>query len=178
MAENDNRRIDSYIETEPRNGDRLSANAQMHSIASDAERPAFSRGDTAELVRPAALQNAMDSQNAAADSESPQPPWYKRVFLRKLGYALIALIIALTIWGYVLMSENPQRTKRVENVRLSIDGGSEASFRMRNLIISEDMTSHLPSVTVNVRTTLNELPRFDSALGEVVTASINLKQSL
>lgn len=179
MAENDNHSIDSHIETEHRSGERSSANVQTqsgapHSASSVTERPAFKRGDTAELVRPAALQGAPYSKSAETDGDAPKPAWYKRAFFRKLGYALIALLIALTIWGYVLMSENPPRTKRVENVRLSIDGGSEASFRMRNLIISEDMTSYLPSVTVNVSTNLNELPRFDSALGEVVTASINL----
>lgn len=109
-----------------------------------------------------------------AQEDEPALPWYKHTFFRKLSYALIALLIAVTVWGYVLMSENPVRIKRVENVRLSIDGGSEASFRLRDLIVSEDLSSILPTVTVNVETKLNDLPRFDSALGDVVSASIDL----
>lgn len=106
--------------------------------------------------------------------EKPKKRWYQNTVLRKIGYALIALIIAVTVWGYVLMSENPVRIKRIEKVRLSIDGGSEASFRLRNLIVTDDLTKLLPTVAVNVQTRLDQLPRFDSAIGDVVTATINL----
>ena len=157
MTENDNRSFETNIAAEAR------AETRSEVPLSPAQPPASAARDT------------YGAQAAKADAEvKHKVKWYKRPFLRKLGYALIALIISLTIWGYVLMTENPERTKRVENVRLSIDGGSEASLRMRNLIISEDMTSLLPTVTVNVATNLNDLPRFDSALGEVVTASIDL----
>lgn len=101
-------------------------------------------------------------------------PWYKRTLFRKLRYGFIAILIALVLWGYVLMSENPVRIRKVDDVRLSFAGGTEADLKARNLIISGDVDKILPNVTVNVRTTLNDLPRFNNAVGEIVSASINL----
>ena len=101
-------------------------------------------------------------------------PWYKKPFIRKIGYALIALFIALTLWGYVLMSENPVRIKRVNNVSLSFESGSEADLKSRGLIISGDIGSILPEIAVNVRTTLNDLPRFNASMDDIVTATISL----
>ncbi|MBR5949227.1 MAG: hypothetical protein IKZ82_11385 [Clostridia bacterium] len=116
-----------------------------------------------------------ESSADARIDEEPRLPWYKRAFFRKLGYALIALLISVTVWGYVLMSENPVRIKRIEDVRLSIDGASEANLRIvKNLIVSDDLSRLLPTVAVSVETRLNQLPRFDSAVGDVVTASITL----
>ena len=138
--------------------------------ASPAPRPPASEERSATATAP-----VLPSQSAKSESaEEPKKRWYQSTFLKKIGYALIALIIAVTVWGYVLMSENPVRTKRIENVRLSVYGGSEADLRSRNLIVTDDLTSLLPTVTVNVQTRLDQLPRFDSAIGEVVTATINL----
>lgn len=114
-----------------------------------------------------------DVSISAAQNSGPLP-WYKRTFFRKLRYALIALLIALTLWGYVLMTENPARIKRVEGVRLSFVGGSEADLKARGLIISGDIESILSDVTVNVRTTLTDLPRFNSAVNDIVTATISI----
>ncbi len=124
--------------------------------------------------RTVSAAEASSGAGAEGGEAEQKPRWYKRPFIHKLGYGLLSLLIAVTIWGYVLMSENPVRIKRVDNVRLSIDGGSEASFLQRNLIVVDDLTSLLPTVSVNVETRLNDLARFDSATGNVVTAYINL----
>lgn len=117
---------------------------------------------------------SFDRPTANKTPDDKDLPWYKRKFVRKLRYALIALLIALTLWGYVLMSENPVRIKKVEDVRLSFAGGNEADLASRKLIISGDIDQILHNVTVNVRTTLNDLPRFNSSVGDIVTATINL----
>ena len=101
-------------------------------------------------------------------------PWRKRPIVRKICYGLISILIALTLWGYVLMTENPVRIKTVEDVRLSFEGGGEADLKARGLIVSGDISSQLPNVDVNVRTTLNDLPRFNSSMGDVVTATVAL----
>lgn len=101
-------------------------------------------------------------------------PWYKAAFFRKIGFALISAIVALTLWGYVLMKENPTRIKRVANVKLNFEVGAEADLKARGLIVKDDINALLNDVTVNVRTTLNDLPRFNNAMTDVVTASINL----
>lgn len=138
--------------------------------ASSAPRSPASEERSATASAPVLPEQGIKNES----DETPKKRWYQNTVLRKIGYALIALIIAVTVWGYVLMSENPVRTKRIENVRLSVDGGSEAGLRSRNLIITDDLTSLLPTVAVNVQTRLDQLPRFDSAIGEVVTATINL----
>lgn len=111
-------------------------------------------------------------QNTTVDDKDL--PWYKRKLARKLRYAFIALLVAVTLWGYVLMSENPVRIKRVENVSVSFAGGNEADLKARGLIISGDIDSVLTNVDVNVRTTLNDLPRFKNSVGDIVTATVNL----
>ena len=136
--------------------------------SADSQSPALERSATASA--PVLPEQGVNNDGDGA----PKKRWYQNIVLRKIGYALIALVIAVTVWGYVLMSQNPARTKRIENVRLSVDGGSEAGLRSRNLIIVDDLTSILPTVTVNVSTTLKDLPRFSTAIGDVVTATINL----
>ncbi len=101
-------------------------------------------------------------------------PWYKRTVFRKIGYAIIALLIAITLWGYVLTTQNPVRIKRVENVKVRFAGGNEADLKARNLVITGDLDSILSDVAVNVRTRLNDLPRFDNSVGDVVTATVNI----
>lgn len=110
----------------------------------------------------------------SADVETEKPPWYKRTLIRKLGYALLSLLVALSLWGYVLMRENPARVKRIDNVRLTIEGGGEADLRARNLVINGDISTLLPSVAVNVNTTLNDLPRFSHTVGDIAGATISL----
>ena len=152
------------------------ANSEREASALPPSERVSAAGDTqlAHAVSRGEILPSASSEKAAEAQSDVRVPWYKHAFFRKIGYALAALLIAVTIWGYVLMTENPVRTKRIENVRLSVDGGSEAGLRSRNLIISDEITSSLPSVAVNIRTTLYDLPRFNSALGEIVSASINL----
>lgn len=192
MTANDNR-TDNHIEEKAVASDAQSgssgelfagagstANASVHAQTSSAEARSKENAQPADGVTSSAPSRAeiIPPSNAGEKAADPvvetRVPWYKHAFFRKIGYALAALLIAVTIWGYVLMTENPARTKRIEDVRLSVDGGSEAGLRSRNLIISDEITSSLPSVAVNIRTTLNDLPRFNSALGEIVSASINL----
>lgn len=115
----------------------------------------------------------IDTEKEAAKAEA-RLPWYKRPFFSKIRYAIIALIIALTLWGYVLMSQNPARTKAVENVKLNFEVGAESDLKSRGLIVNDDLNELLSTVTVKVRTTLNDLPRFNSSMTDVVTASISL----
>ncbi|GEM_PF-192133 len=115
----------------------------------------------------------IDTEKESGKAETDLP-WYKRTFFRKIRYALVALIIALTLWGYVLMSQNPSRTKTVENVKLNFEVGAESDLKSRGLIVNDDLNELLSTVNVNVRTTLNDLPRFNSSMTDVVTATISL----
>ncbi len=126
------------------------------------------------MMREGATGNFKRIEGEVAKADEKDLPWYKRTVFRKIRYAIIAVLIALTLWGYVLMSENPVRIKRVENVRLTFAGGNEADLKSRDLIISGDIDQILSNVEVFVRTTLNDLPRFDKAVGDIVTATVSL----
>lgn len=102
--------------------------------------------------------------------------WFRRPLVRKLGYLFISLLIATTLWGYVLMSENPDRMKHVSDVPLKFEGGSEADLRSRGFVVLGESQNLLPDVTVTVKTKLNDLPSFgNSAGGEIVSASVSLQ---
>ena len=50
--------------------------------------------------------------------------WLKNAFTKNLALKIVSLIFAMLLWGYVLMSENPQRTKTLTNVPISVEGVS------------------------------------------------------
>lgn len=109
--------------------------------------------------------------NSEKTDETPVR-WYKRSFIRKLGYMLVSALIAMTLWGYVLMSENPAREKRIENVPVSFSGLDS------NLAVCGNLDELIPKVTVTVQTTLNDLPRFnqESVAGNIVRASVSAQE--
>ena len=69
---------------------------------------------------------AADERASAADTDAAEKKtkWFRRPLVRKLGYLFISLLIATTLWGYVLMSENPYWMKLVSYVPLNFEGGS------------------------------------------------------
>ena len=121
---------------------------------------------------------AADERASAADTDAAEKKtkWFRRPLVRKLGYLFISLLIATTLWGYVLMSENPDRMKHVSAVPLKFEGGSEADLRSRGFVVLGESQNLLPDVTVTVKTKLNDLPSFgNSAGGEIVSASVSLQ---
>ena len=103
---------------------------------------------------------AADERASAADTDAAEKKtkWFRRPLVRKLGYLFISLLIATTLWGYVLMSENPDRMKHVSDVPLKFEGGSEADLRSRGFVVLGESQNLLPDVTVTVKTKLNDLP--------------------
>lgn len=122
---------------------------------------------------PAADERA---KSAEADGAAKKEKWFRRPLVRKFGYILISLLIAVTLWGYVLMSENPDRMKHISDVPLKFEGGSEADLRSRGYVVLSENEALLSNVTVTVKTKLNDLPSFNnSAGGEIVSAYISLQ---
>lgn len=109
--------------------------------------------------------------------EQKASPWYKKPLFKKISFWLIALVVSMALWGYVLMSENPAREKRVDGVRVSFEAGSEADLAARNLVVRGDISEIIPSVSVTVETTLNDLQRFNNVRdgSDIVNATISLR---
>lgn len=113
------------------------------------------------------------------EKKAAKTPWYKKPVFVKSGYLLIALIVATTLWGYVLMSENPPRTKRLDNIPISFESGSESDLAAKNLVILGDIHEILKTVSVDIKTTLNDLPRFtENAAENIVRASVSVQNVL
>ena len=91
----------------------------------------------------------------------------KNAFTKNLALKIVSLIFAMLLWGYVLMSENPQRTKTLTNVPISVEGG--ADLIARKLVLSGD--KDYGSVTVRVST---QLTSYSDLTADDITASINL----
>ena len=110
---------------------------------------------------------AADERASAADTDAAEKKTkcFRRPLVRKLGYLFISLLIATTLWGYVLMSENPDRMKHVSDVPLKFEGGSEADLRSRGFVVLGESQNLLPDVTVTVKTKLNDLPSFGNSAG-------------
>ncbi len=113
-------------------------------------------------------------ESAETASEKEQTLWYKKPWVHRLIYALIALVISITMWGYVLMSENPSRSIRIQDIPVTFEAGSESDLYSRDLTILGDIDQILPSISVTVSTTLNDLPRFKGREKDVVKATVSL----
>ena len=89
---------------------------------------------------------AADEKASTADTDAAEKKtkWFRRPLVRKLGYLFISLLIATTLWGYVLMSENPDRMKHVSDVPLKFEGGSEADLRSRGFVVLGESQNLLP----------------------------------
>lgn len=115
-------------------------------------------------------------KNSASSANSQDVVWYKRPLARKLGYLLVSVLVATTLWGYVLMIENPARTKRIEDIPVTFEAGSESDLDTRDLTICGNISEILPQVAVTIETTLNDLPRFNTErIDTIVKATVSMK---
>lgn len=112
-----------------------------------------------------------------SSEEQKTVPWYKKPLLKKISFWLIAIIVAMSLWGYVLMSENPAREKKIDGVHVSFEAGSEADLAARNLVVRGDISDIIPAVSVTVETTLNDLQRFNTArdASDIINATVSLR---
>ncbi len=114
------------------------------------------------------------SESASTSEKSNKLPWHRRPWVHKLGYLILSLLISTTLWGYVLMSENPERSIRIENIPVTFEAGSESDLYSRNLTILGNIDDIMPTISVTVKTSLNDLPRFKGREADIVKATISL----
>lgn len=128
----------------------------------------------AKALKNKKIQSNVSPTNSNMVSKDDKLPWHKQPWVHKLGYFMLSLLIATTLWGYVLMSENPDRSIRIENIPVTFESGSESDLYSRNLIILGDIDDLMPTISVTVKTSLNDLPRFKGRETDIVKATINL----
>lgn len=83
---------------------------------------------------------------------------------------IIALFVAIVLWGFVLTSQNPERTKTISGVQLSFEG--EADLIARQLVVQGDREDILSDVTVRVSTDLLNYANLDAS---DISATVSLR---
>lgn len=91
-------------------------------------------------------------------------------FTKNVVLKIISLLFAMMLWGYVMMDQNPSRTKIVDGVHINIEG--EADLNYRKLVVRGDRNALLDEVSVRVSTQLTKYA--DLGVDDVV-ATISLK---
>ncbi len=94
----------------------------------------------------------------------------KNLFTKNILLKVLSLLFAMLIWGYVMMSQNPVRTKTVEEVPVNFDG--ESDLLARKLVVRGDRAEILKSIIVKVDT---ELTRYADLDASDIAATISLR---
>ncbi len=82
----------------------------------------------------------------------------KNVFTKNILLKVIALLFAVMLWGYVLSVENPEYTKRVRDVEISIVG--EDSLNARGLML---LTRDTGTTDVDILCHINKHSELDAS---------------
>ena len=67
--------------------------------------------------------------------------FFKNIFTKNVPLKVVALLFAVLLWGYVLAVENPEYTKRVRDVEISVTGEDALNARGLMLVTREIATT-------------------------------------
>lgn len=94
----------------------------------------------------------------------------KSLFTANIGLKIVALLMAVLLWAYVLNDENPYRVKSVTGVNLSFEG--EAELLAKGLCVRGNRSDILKNVTVAVKT---QIANYSSLGTSQVNATVSLR---
>lgn len=103
--------------------------------------------------------------------ETQQPKKTRRI-VRSILYAVISLLLATIIWGYVLMDQNPDREKTITGVTTYFASGAESDLNARKLMVYGDLEEVLGQVAVTVSAPLTEISKIQE---NNITATVDVK---
>ncbi|HHT87324.1 MAG TPA: hypothetical protein GXZ61_06700 [Clostridiales bacterium] len=83
---------------------------------------------------------------------------------------IVSFITAFVLWGFVLASQNPERTKTLTGIKVTFEG--EADLIARSLVIVGDRSTILPDATVYVSA---DLLHYANLNNSKVTATVSLR---
>ena len=107
----------------------------------------------------------------AQTEKDERTPWYKLSLTKRIIYGVLSLILAMLLWGYVLMTRNPPRTKTFQNVSLSFESGTEADLILRKLMVYGKVADVLKPVSVTVSAPLTDISKIRE---KDITATVSL----
>lgn len=89
------------------------------------------------------------------------------LFTKGIALKIVSLVFAMLLWGYVLMMQDPVRTKTISNVSVSLEG--EADLLARNLVICGN--KQFDDAVIRVKT---QLTQYADLNADDITATISL----
>ncbi|MBE5785629.1 MAG: hypothetical protein E7330_07525 [Clostridiales bacterium] len=95
--------------------------------------------------------------------------WIKNFFTKNIAIKVLSLVFAMLLWGYVLMTDNPERIKSISGIPVNIDGEADLAARRLTLIGGRDSIEE--EISVRVRTALTAYADLNA---EDITASASL----
>lgn len=142
----------------------------MTSRQASAGRRTENTGILSDLMSVFAPKTARETQSVTQAGEEKKR-WYKHPLFRKLLFAFISLLLAMLLWGYVLMTQNPDREITITGVPTKLESGSEADIVSRNLTVYGNISDVLKKVDVTVAAPLTEVSKITA---DNITATVSL----
>ena len=118
-----------------------------------------------KLKMPALLR-----KDGGAVAGEMRQPWNGLTVVKKVLLIVLALVLATLLWGYVLLAQNPDRTKEFTGVEVKLESGSEADLLYKNLMVYGGSASYLKDVTVTVTAPLADITKLSA---NDITATVN-----
>lgn len=91
------------------------------------------------------------------------------IFGRNWLVLVLSFVCAVVLWGIILKNENPERIKRIDGIKVSLEG--EADLRSRQLVVVGDRSVVFPEIEVEVSIDLLRYAKL-SASDIIATASL------
>lgn len=98
-------------------------------------------------------------------------PWYKLPLAKRIVYLVLSVLLAMLVWGYVLVTKDPPRRKTFSDIAITFESGGEADILSRNLTIYGDLSETLKQASVTVSAPLTEMSKLSS---DSITATVSL----
>lgn len=105
------------------------------------------------------------------DEFGERKPWYNIPLAKRIIYFVLSLLLAVLLWGFVLMSQNPDREKTFYAVKPNFETGSEADLLARKLTVYGETSEILKNVNVTVSAPLTEVSKITK---DNITATVSL----
>ena len=115
-----------------------------------------------------AVRNLLPNQRTALGEKKP---WYKLPLAKRIVYLVLSLLIAVLLWGFVLMTQNPDRERTFTNIKPNFESGAEADLIARQLTVCGALSNIIEGVSVTINAPLTEVSK---VVDSNITATISL----
>lgn len=105
------------------------------------------------------------------DEFGERKPWYKLSLARRITYFVLSLLLAVLLWGFVLMNQNPDREKTFYDIKPYFESGSESDLIARKLTVYGESSEILKNVNVTVSAPLTEVSKLTN---DSIKATVSL----